>query len=334
MSGQHIPTGVLGVNPAKLELANIQSMTDPNLIGRYRFYLSAARGLSQNTVEAYAGDVGRFLDWLDSRDAGIDDMSALALGDYVFQMTRAGKRRSTIKRNVSAVRSFYRFLAATRRIDQSPVPPSSEYPMKAEERVPRWIGGAEAGRLMGAADDSTPCGLRDRALLEMLYASGVRLAETQGMNVDDIDRLKGDVLVRGKGGKEREVLYGYYADTALHRYLGDGRPRLLADPREPALWLNRYGRRLSRQSIGAVVRCYAAKAGLTTGVHPHVIRHSFATAMLEGGADLRVIQKLLGHSSVATTQIYAHVPKGEARKAYLEHHPLANPKQVRRVIRA
>ena len=310
-------------------------MTAHSLVDRYRFYLAAARGLSPNTVEAYAGDVGRFLDWLDSRGDGIDDMSALALGDYVFEMTRAGKlRRSSIKRNVACVRSFYRFLAATRRIDQSPIPASSEYPMKAEERDPRWIGRAEAARLMNAADDATPCGLRDRALPELLYASGVRLAEAHGMNAGDIDRLHGDVLVRGKGGKEREVLYGYAADRALHRYLIDGRPELLVDPEEPALWLNRYGGRLSRQSIGTVVRCYAAKAGLTAGIHPHVIRHSFATAMLEVGAALRVIQELMGHSSVATTQIYAHVTKGEAREAYLEHHPLANPPRPRLIIMA
>ena len=308
-------------------------MTDPSLVDRYRFYLATARGLSDNTVQAYVGDMGRFLNWLDSRGAGFDDMSALALGDYVFRMTRAGLQRSSIKRNVSSVRSFYRFLAATRLIDQSPTPPSSEYPIKAQERDPRWIGRAEAARVMGAADDATPCELRDRALLELMYASGVRLAEAHGMDLGHIDRLNGDVLVRGKGGKEREVLYGYAADKVLHRYLVDGRPELLVDPKEPALWLNRYGGRLSRQSIDTVVRCYASKACLSAGVHRHVIRHSFVTAMLEGGADLRVIQELMGHSSVAITQIYAHVTKGEARKAYLEHHPLAKPKgSVRYII--
>ena len=276
--------------------------------------------------------MGRFLDWLDSCGAGIDDMSALALGDYVFQMTRAGKRRSTIKRNVAAVRSFYRFLTATRRIDSSPIPPSSEYPMKAEGRVPRWIGRAEAERLMEAANDATPCGLRDRALLEMMYASGVRLAEARSMDLAHVDRLNSDVLVRGKGGKEREVLYGADADRALHRYLAHGRPALLVDPDQPALWLNRYGGRLSQRAIATVVRCYADKAGLSSGVHPHVLRHSFATALLEGGADLRVIQHLMGHSSVVTTQIYAHVTKGEARKAYLEHHPLAKPRESVRYI--
>ena len=205
--------------------------------------------------------------------------------------------------------------------------------MNMEDRNPRWIGPAEATRLMDAADDATPRGLRDRALLEMMYASGVRLAEARGMDLAHVDRLNGVVLVRGKGNKEREVLYGADSDRALRRYLAHGRPALLVDPREPALWLNRYGGRLSRQSINAVVRCYADKTGLSSRVHPHVIRHSFATAMLEGGADLRVIQHLMGHSSVATTQIYAHVTKKEARAAYLEHHPLARPPRPRLIIR-
>ena len=311
------------------------NMNQPPLIDRYRFWLANARSLADNTVEGYVGDVGRFLDSLDSTGADVYEMRPLLLGDYVFHLSKAGKRRSTLKRNIAAVRSFYRFLtSADGRFRKSPMPDARDYPMKAEERDPRWIGPAEAERLMDAADDTTPCGLRDRALLELLYASGVRLAEAHGMNTGDIDRLGGDILVRGKGGKEREVLYGADADRALHRYLVHGRPALLVDPDQPALWLDRYGGRLSQRAIATVVRCYADKAGLSSGVHPHVIRHSFATAMLEGGADLRVIQYLPGHSSVATTQIYAHVTKKEARAAYLEHHPLANRTRPRCIIGA
>ena len=310
-------------------------MTPPDLIDRYRFYLANARGLADNTVQAYAGDVGRFLDWMEATGAAVDDMRPLLLGDYVYHLSKAGKRRSTLKRNVAAVRSFYYFLASVDgRFRKSPLPDARDYPMNMEDRKPRWIGPAEATRLMDAADDATPCGLRDRALLEMMYASGVRLAEARGMDLAHVARLNSKVLVRGKGNKERAVLYGADADRALRRYLAHGRPALLVDPREPALWLNRYGGRLSRQSINAVVRCYADKAGLSSRVHPHVIRHSFATAMLEGGADLRVIQHLMGHSNVATTQIYAHVTKKEARQAYLEHHPLARPPAPRLVIRA
>ena len=305
------------------------------LIDRYRFYLATARGLAPNTVRAYTGDVGRFLDWMDGEDDDLLDMHPLLLGRWVAHLTQEGKGRRTVIRHVGSVRSFYKFLThVDGRFRTSPVPSARNYPMASATHAPRFLGKAESRRLMEAANDATPCGLRDRALLEMMYASGVRLAEAHGMDLAHVDRLKSDVLVRGKGGKEREVLYGDDADRALHRYLAHGRPALLVDPKEPALWLNRYGGRLSRQSIHAVVRCHAGQAGLSSGVHPHVLRHSFATAMLEGGANLRVIQKLLGHRSVATTQLYAHVTQKEARAAYLEHHPLANPKQVRLTIRA
>ena len=310
-------------------------MTNPSLIERYRFYLVNARGLRPNTVRAYSGDVGRFLDWLDGEDDDLLDMHPLLLGRWVAHLTQAGKGRRTVIRHVGSVRSFYKFLThVDGRFRTSPVPSARNYPMASETHVPRFLGQAESRRLMEAANDATPCGLRDRALLELMYASGVRLAEAHDMDRGDLDRLRGDVRVVGKGNKEREVLYGADADHALHRYLAHGRPALLVDTEQPALWLNRSGGRLSRRGIATVVRCYADRAGLTSGVHPHVLRHSYATAMLEGGADLLIIQDQMGHSSVATTQIYAHVTKKEARQAYLAHHPLARPLAPRLVIRA
>ena len=310
-------------------------MTDPSLTDRYRYYLANARRLAPNTVRAYAGDVGRFLDWLDGEDDDLQDMHPFLLGRWVAHLSRAGKRRSTVIRHVGAVRSFYRYLThVDGRFRTSPVPSAHNYLMESETHTPRYLGQSESRRLMDAAKDVTPCGLRDHALLEMMYASGVRLTEAHDMDRGDITRLRGAVRVRGKGNKERDVLYGAAADQALHRYLAHGRPALLVDPEQPALWLNRYGDRLSRRAIGTIVRCYADKAGLSSGVHPHVLRHSFATGMLEGGADLRVIQELMGHSSVVTTQIYAHVTKKEARAAYLEHHPLAKPPAPTLVIRA
>ena len=310
-------------------------MTDPSLVDRYRFYLANARGLRPNTVRAYGADVGRFLTWLDGEDDGLMDMHPFLLGRWVAQLTRDGKKRKTIIRHVSSVRSFYWFLThVVGQFRASPVPSVKNYPMESETHTPRFLGQSESRRLMEAADDATPCGLRDRALLELMYASGVRLAEAHDMDRGDLDRLRGDVRVVGKGNKERQVLYGADADHALHRYLTHGRPALLVDTEQPALWLNRSGGRLSRRGIATVVRCYADRAGLTSGVHPHVLRHSYATAMLEGGADLLIIQDQMGHSSVATTQIYAHVTKLEARKAYLEHHPMARPPQPRLIIRA
>ena len=307
-------------------------MTD--LIDRYRSYLANARGLASTTVHTYVGDVGRFLVWLDGEHTNVDGLDALLWGRYKFHLHQTGKRRTTVRRNLSSVRSFYRFLSSTGDFRQSLHVLRTERPLKIERRVPRWIGVAEADRLMNAASDDTPIGLRDRALLEMLYATGVRLAEVHAMNLGQVDRLKGNVKVLGKGRKERTVQYGAHADDAMHRYLADGRKQLTVNTREPALWLNRYGGRLSRQSIHDVVERYAERAGLSSGIRPHVLRHSYATAMLEGGADLWTISHQLGHEDPVTTQIYTHVTKAEARKAYLEHHPLARPERPRIVIRA
>ena len=179
--------------------------------------------------------------------------------------------------------------------------------------------------MLAAPDDDSPAGLRDRAILEVLYACGVRLAELQGMNLGDIYSDRREILVRGKGDKERWTLYGAPAQDALDRYLEDGRPHFsAASAHSDPLFVNRYGARLSRRSIEKIVRDYAARAGLKEGIHTHTLRHSFASHMLEGDADLRVIQELLGHSSVSTTQLYTHITKQEARRAYMDFHPLAS----------
>ena len=255
-----------------------------------------------------------------SVEADLDDPGALYLGDYVYELAKSGRARTTIKRDVAAIRSFYRFLTTVDGRNRQAEKPLLS--MKVPKPLPSFLGKSEAERLMTAADDVTPFGLRDRAALEMLYASGVRLAELHDMDLVDVRQTTRDLHVIGKGNRERRVLYGREAAAALQRYLQEGRPAL-ATRGEPALWLNRDGGRLSRRSIGSVVRCYAEKAGLRAGVHTHTLRHSYATHLLQGGADLRVIQELLGHRSVATTELYTHVTHDDARRAYLAYHPLA-----------
>ncbi len=165
-------------------------------------------------------------------------------------------------------------------------------------------------------------GIRDQAILEVLYSCGVRLSEAQGIDLPDINFARKEILVRGKGSKQRWVLFGEPTQVALARYLRESRPKLDSGSTQ-ALFLNRYGKRLSGRSIEKLVRSHAARAGLKDGIHPHTLRHTFASHMLEGAADLRVIQELMGHSSPTTTQIYTHVTKQEARQAYLAHHPRA-----------
>ena len=230
-----------------------------------------------------------------------------------------------MSRKLTVLRSFYLFLVQEGMFNSTPVPSGRSFRLKVSKPLPTFLGHKEAGRLLDAPDDSTPLGLRDKALLELLYGCGVRLAEIHGMNLADISFGQRSILVRGKGNKERETLYGQSAEDALTRYLDEGRPAL-ADEAAPgeksdAVFLNRYGQRLSRRSIESLVRKYGAQAGTRDDVHPHTLRHTFATHMLEGGADLRVIQELLGHSSPQTTQIYTHITKAEALTAYLTHHP-------------
>ena len=179
------------------------------------------------------------------------------------------------------------------------------------------------GRLLDAPVTTSPLGIRDQAILEILYSCGVRLAEIHGLNAKDLQLGRKEILVRGKGAKERWVVFGKPTEKALARYLEEGRPQLAQGNPAPeqALFLNRYGQRLSRRSFETLVKRYASEAGTRDGVHPHTLRHTFATHMLEGGADLRIIQELLGHSSPTTTQIYTHVTKQEALAAYMTHHP-------------
>ena len=308
-------------------------MTDRILIDRYRSYLANTCWLACNTVLAYAGDVGRFLEWLDSDGRNLPDMDRSLLANWVAELTRAGRRRRTVIRHVSALQSFYSFLALRDPRFGEMVPSAPKYPMKSEKALPSRLTYGEIERLLAAAGDDTPYGLRDLALLEMLYATGLRLSELHEMELADLDRLEYSFEVIGKGEKKRKVFYGIMASEALFRYLEEGRPAI-ASAAEPALWVNRHGGRLSKQSIGGIVRRYARLAGLRSGFHPHSLRRSFATPLLKGGANFRAIQKLMGHSGVATTQIYAHVDKEDARDALLQRHPLAKPPRPRLIIRA
>ena len=306
---------------------------DAGLVERYVRHLSGQRGLSENTRRIYLDDLHTFLGYCRQAGAGLDAMNRQFLRGYVAHLATAGRTdgarpkgyaRVSIVRKLTALRAFYNFLVQEGWFKATPVPSPRSFPVKVEKPLPSFLNKNEAVRLLAAPETDTPAGLRDRAILEVLYSCGVRLAEIQGMNLGDIYRERGEILVRGKGGKERWTLYGSPAAQALEDYLADGRPHF-AGSREDGepLFVNRYGGRLSRRSIEKAVRNYAARAGLKEGVHTHTLRHSFASHMLEGDADLRVIQDLLGHSSVSTTQLYTHITKQEARRAYLTFHPLA-----------
>jgi integrase/recombinase XerC len=192
------------------------------------------------------------------------------------------------------------------------------------KRLPEYLEHDQAVALVTAPDTSTPAGLRDRAILEVMYASGLRVSELVGLNVDNLDLARGQARVWGKGGKERVALFGQPAARALKAYLRDGRPQLLAGKSSQALFVNqRGGGRLTTRAIGMILGKYAKRADVPGRVHPHLLRHTFATHLLDGGADLRVVQELLGHADLATTQIYTHVTQARARDVYRKAHPRA-----------
>jgi integrase/recombinase XerD len=296
---------------------------------RFLAYLVAERGLADHTVAAYRRDLGRYVAFLAARDIDrLEDVDTGVVRSFVASISASTYgpderpyRSTSVARALSAVRSFHRFLVRESIVDRDPT--AEVVRPRLPRALPHPLGVEEVRRLVEAPDPSTPAGLRDRAILEVLYGAGLRVSELTGLDVDDLDRDEGFVRVVGKGGKEREVPMGQHARAALEAYLTRARPTLASPRTRGAVFLNTRGGRLTRQSCAALVASYAAAADVGRRVSPHDLRHSFATHLLEGGADVRVVQELLGHASVATTQIYTLVTKEHLREVYLTAHPRA-----------
>ncbi|MEC9307930.1 MAG: tyrosine-type recombinase/integrase [Chloroflexota bacterium] len=313
----HGPNGTCGI-PIKFE----------ELLHNYELYLTGQRGLSDNTTRVYLTDLKTFCHYMAINDLSIIDMDRQILRGYLAWLATTAKNgiigysRVSITRKISSLRAFYRFLVQKSWFKANPMPSGRNFQIKTTKALPVFLSRSEVNRLLDSPDTSTAYGLRDKAILEILYSCGVRLAELEGINLSDIKMETREILVRGKGSKERWVIFGKPTELVLSQYLQYSRPKL-SERSNNALFLNRYGKRLSKRSIEKLVVLFARKAGLKSGIHPHTLRHTFASHMLEGRADLRVIQLLLGHSSPSTTQVYTHVTKQEARAAYLDNHPRA-----------
>jgi len=302
-------------------------------LGGYLDSLVVERGLSQHTVAAYGRDLRRYLDWLTARgiiqvgDVSTADLigyeQALALGDNTHQPLAASSRA----RALVAVRNLHAF-AQTEGL--TPDNPAADLAVpKQGSHLPKALSVEQVQAMIDGVEHDTPVGLRDAALLELLYGTGARVSEAVELDVDDVTRLLGDddagLRLIGKGDKERVVPVGSYARAALDAYLVRGRPALLAKSRRPApaLFVNTRGDPLSRQGAFAIVQERAKRAGIAGSISPHALRHSFATHLLDGGADIRVVQELLGHASVTTTQIYTKVTAEHLREVYATAHPRA-----------
>jgi site-specific recombinase XerD len=287
-----------------------------DLVEDYVSALNAERGLSAYTVRNYRSDLHDLLEWLKIRRVGPLAISRVVFREYLGALAGRGSARASVTRRVSTVHSFYRHLVREGALDRDPLEGVS--PPRRERRLPSLVPEEQARLLMEAASGDDPGGLRDRAILELLYGAGLRVSELASLDLEDLDREDWSVRVHGKGNKERVALYGRAAADALDRYISEGRP-LLARNGPPALFLNnRGGGRLSVRAIELLVRRYAGRAGVEGRVYPHLLRHSFATHLLDGGADVRIVQELLGHESAGTTQIYTHVTEERQRQVYSE----------------
>jgi len=282
------------------------------LFQKYIKYLEVERGISAYTVRNYTSDIQGFLGFLDSNGVtSLNKVDRSVMRRYLGWLQEQGIARNSISRKLSALRSFYRYLMRENLVNIEPL--SSLSAPKLEQRLPTFLTTDEIVRLVEAPDTSTPNGMRDRAILEMLYAAGLRLSEIVDLNLGDVDLNSRQIRAWGKGSKERMVLMGKPAAEALMRYVKNGRTRLLGKKKTPALFLNRFGDRIARRRIEYIIKKYARQAGLDMRVYTHMLRHTFATHMLDGGADLRSVQELLGHARLATTQIYTHISQDQLK---------------------
>lgn len=290
------------------------------ILDTFLHYLTVERGLSANTMEAYHHDLTRFLRFLEEK--GIEDLGRvekLDVQSFLLALKKEGLSPRTIARNLVALRTFFRYLVQEAFFGKDPID-ELESP-KLARKLPEILSPVEVDRLLQQPDTRTLLGARDRAMLETLYASGMRVSELVKLAVDQVNLEGGFVLLYGKGSKERVVPIGQEALQWVTQYLRTVRPLLLKGKESAYLFVNRSGKPMSRQRFWQTLQVYARRAGIGKKITPHLIRHSFATHLLEGGADLRSVQMMLGHSDISTTQIYTHVTGERLKKAHERYHP-------------
>lgn len=281
-------------------------------------HLRVERGLAENTIESYSRDLTRFLEFLDQRELSPPAVTQDDLTDYMVGLGKVLSGRSAA-RSLSAVKMFYRFLVSDGKITTSPARLLNA--PKLPLRLPGVLTCQEVALLLSQPEPATPIGARDRAMLELLYATGLRVSELIGLKISNINLEAGYVRTLGKGSKERMVPMGAKALEALLDYLSNGRPPLLKTNSSPYLFLNARGRPMTRQGFWKIIKHYGIKAGIRKEITPHSMRHSFASHLLECGADLRSVQVMLGHADISTTQIYTHVTRERLKKIHEKHHP-------------
>lgn len=287
-------------------------------------YLAVERGLARNTLEAYERDLTSFLEYMSDKQGitTLDQVDRVHIVNYLMFLRESGRASSTVARTMTSIRSFFKFLVREQILAADP----SIYmdTPKTDKKLPKVMNLEEVERLLDAPQVKEPAGIRDKAMLELLYASGIRVSELVSLNVGDLNLGMGFVRCIGKGSKERIIPLGRIALDWLDRYIQTARSKLLKGRlSEQALFVNRNGGRMTRQGFWKIIKQYGKEANIDKDITPHMLRHSFATHLLENGADLRAVQEMLGHSDISTTQIYTHVTKLRMKDVYNRTHPRA-----------
>lgn len=288
-------------------------------IDRFLDAMWMERGLSENTLAAYRADLQSLRSWLEDHSLSLLDAKREHILNFVAWRVQAGARPRSTARQLSSIRRFYRFMLRERMIDADP---SENIEMPRLSRpLPRSLTEEEVESLLSMPEVSDPLGLRDRAMLEVLYATGLRVSELVKLKLNQVNLRQGVVRITGKGSRERLVPLGEEAQRWLERYLESGRGEILRERQADYLFPTRRSDSMTRQAFWHIIKRYAQKAGIRKPLSPHTLRHAFATHLLNHGADLRVVQMLLGHSDVSTTQIYTHVARERLKEVHAQHHP-------------
>lgn len=288
-----------------------------DLLKKFLDYLAVEKGLARNTVESYTRDLHKYFAFMKTKQP--DDIAQADVVAFLSHLSSEGIAVPSAARSLAAIRGFHKFLLIDRLANTDPTV-NIETP-HGWKRLPKTLSSSDVDSLLNQPDLTTPIGLRDKAMLELLYATGLRVSELVGLTLRDINLERGYLVVMGKGSKERAVPLGEVASAAVQDYLTNGRPTLLNSKESDYLFISSQHRGITRQMFWERIKFYTQKAGIAKNVSPHTLRHSFATHLLDNGADLRAVQAMLGHSDISTTQIYTHVSRERLKKIHEQYHP-------------
>lgn len=292
---------------------------------KYFAYLENSKNSSQNTIISYKRDIREFTEELEKKNIGIENVSGATVLDYLVKLQKNGKSASTVSRNLASIRSFFQYLQNEKIVSQDPT--FNIHSLKAERKLPQVLTGEEIERLLNQPDTRDAKGCRDKAMLELLYATGMRVTEMIELKMSDVDMEVG--YINCNHGKKMRVIPVYsIAKKAVKAYIETARSQFVKDSSEENLFVNYSGTKMTRQGFWKIIKQYASAANIKKDITPHTLRHSFATHLLENGADLRSIQEMLGHADISSTQVYANVVKKQLNDIYKKSHPRAKKKQT------